>query len=131
MTLNTEQRYRDLDAENIMCRRVNEALREQVQGLFAKINLLEFGIKQLVRLNSGTKQGKLATHILAECEIDCAGLDPEDSKYRFWCSLLTNTVRDVEKRWAPPKCEDCGSYQRCDDHYTPCSDDLYYCDECD
>lgn len=35
-----EQRMRDLDAENIMCRRVNAELREQIQGLFAEIKSL-------------------------------------------------------------------------------------------
>jgi hypothetical protein len=32
--MSDEQRMRDLDAENIMCRRVNAELREQIQGLF-------------------------------------------------------------------------------------------------
>lgn len=39
--MSDEQRMRDLDADNIMCRRVNAALREQIQGLFKERDLAE------------------------------------------------------------------------------------------
>lgn len=37
--ISDEQRMKDLDAENIMCRRVNAELREQIQGLFKERDL--------------------------------------------------------------------------------------------
>lgn len=76
-------------------------LKDERDQLRTENDLMAFGIGQIVRNGSDTEQGRLASHVLAECRADDsrpALADPEDSKYRFWCSLLACVSEDHDKR---------------------------------